>query len=153
MKNPDIRLVVASDLHALLELYRHLHPDDPHLDISVARQMLEHILATGLIQIFVMERGAQFISSCTITIIPNLTRGARPYGLIENVVTHERFRNQGLGQAVLRHAVDNAWAAGCYKVMLATGSRRPETLRFYEGVGFEREGKTCFQMRNPVPTG
>jgi hypothetical protein len=30
---------------------------------------------------------------------------------------------------------------------LATGSRREETPRFYEGAGFERGGKTFFQVR------
>jgi hypothetical protein len=46
---------------------------------------------------------------------------------------------------VLRAALDNARQAGCYKVMLATGSRREETLRFYEQAGFERGVKTFFQ--------
>ena len=42
-----------------------------------------------------------------------------------------------------------AWDANCYKVMLATGSPKPETLRFYESAGFERGGKTFFQARRP----
>jgi hypothetical protein len=43
--------------------------------------------------------------------------------------------------------MDTAWEAGCYKIMLATGSRREETLQFYESAGFERGGKTFFQAR------
>jgi hypothetical protein len=31
--------------------------------------------------------------------------------------------------------------------MLMTGSKRPATLRFYERAGFERTGKTAFQIR------
>lgn len=41
-----------------------------------------------------------------------------------------------------------AWEAGCYKVMLMTGSKRPETLRFYADAGFE-QSKTGFQIRRP----
>jgi GNAT superfamily N-acetyltransferase len=82
-------------------------------------------------------------------IIPNLTRGVRPYGLIENVVTHPGHRRTGLGRAVLSAALETAWGADCYKVMLATGFRREETLRFYEKAGFEREGKTFFEARRP----
>jgi hypothetical protein len=43
------------------------------------------------------------------------------------------------------------WKAGCYKVMLATGSRREETLHFYEGAGFDRGGKTFFEAHPTVP--
>jgi GNAT superfamily N-acetyltransferase len=87
------------------------------------------------------------VSSCALVIVPNLTRGVRPYGLIENVVTHVDHRRAGLGRAVLAAAVEAAWVADCYKIMLATGSRREETLRFYGGAGFARGGKTYFEVR------
>lgn len=81
-------------------------------------------------------------------VIPNLTRGGRPYALIENVVTHADHRQRGHGRALLHAAVAAAWEAGCYKVMLMTGSKRPETLRFYADAGFE-QSKTGFQIRRP----
>ena len=34
--------------------------------------------------------------------------------------------------------------AGCYKAMLLTGSKKPETLRFYERCGFNERDKTAF---------
>jgi GNAT superfamily N-acetyltransferase len=97
----------------------------------------------------VAEAAGELVSTCTLVIVPNLTRGARPYGLIENVVTHSRHRRTGLGQAVLSAALKAAWNADCYKVMLATGSRHEETLRFYEKAGFTRGGKTFFEARRP----
>ena len=86
----------------------------------------------------------ELVSTCTLTMIPNLTRMGRPYGLIENVVTHPDYRKQGLGTQVLRYALNIAWEHGCYKVMLMTGSKREETLLFYEKVGFKRDIKTGF---------
>lgn len=67
--------------------------------------------------------------------------------MIENVVTDADHRRTGLGRAVLDAALDQAWKADCYKVLLATGSRRESTLRFYEGVGFQRDTKTYFEIR------
>lgn len=69
--------------------------------------------------------------------------------VIENVVTHADYRRLGLGQRVLAHALDAAWQADCYKVLLATGSKQETTLRFYEGAGFHRGGKTYFEVRRP----
>ena len=93
--------------------------------------------------------GGQLISSCTLTIIPNLTRACRPFGVIENVVTQSAYRGQGWGRALLQHALAHAWQARCYKVMLMTGRKDENTLRFYEQSGFERHGKQAFVARPP----
>lgn len=86
------------------------------------------------------------VASCTLVVVPNLARGGKPYGLIENVVTHGDFRNRGFGRKLLDAASDAAWLADYYKVMLMTGSKRPETIRFYLRSGFE-QSKTGFQKR------
>lgn len=78
--------------------------------------------------------------------IPNLTRGGKPYALIENVVTHANHRGAGFGRMALNAAVERAWEADCYKVMLMTGSKQPSTLAFYKAAGFE-QSKTGFQVR------
>jgi len=94
--------------------------------------------------------GTELATSCTLAVIPNLTRGGAPYALIENVVTHAEHRSRGFGKAILEAAIGRAWDAGCYKVMLMTGSKRPWTLAFYEAAGFE-PSKTGFQIRrHPV---
>ena len=41
-------------------------------------------------------------------------------------------------------ALEEAWAAHCYKVMLLTGRKDEATFRFYESVGFDRNGKQGF---------
>ena len=135
------------DLPGILALYRHLHPADPPLDPTTAKAAWSSLLSSGLTTLFVADMTGLLVSSCTIAIIPNLSRGARPYGVIENVVTHADHRRAGLGRAVLRVALDKAWNADCYKVTLATGSRKVSTLGFYEAAGFQRGGKTYFEIR------
>jgi GNAT superfamily N-acetyltransferase len=141
-----IHAVEEADLPALLELYRDLNPSDPPLApadaVSVWRQIENYAGCT----IFVGVREKSLVTSCTLVVVPNLTRGGLPYGLIENVVTSSKHRKQGYGAAVLKHAFAEAWKHGCYKIMLLTGSKTPATLKFYEGVGFE-QNKTGFQIR------
>jgi GNAT superfamily N-acetyltransferase len=93
---------------------------------------------------FVGELEGALVASCTLTIIPNLTRGARPYGLIENVITHVDYRRRGFGTKLLQHALGVAWDHACYKVMLLTGRKDEGVFRFYKEAGFQRGLKTGF---------
>jgi GNAT superfamily N-acetyltransferase len=147
MAEPDIRPAKPDDLSGVLALYLQLNPSDPVLDVRTAEPAWSALLSSGLTTPFVAEVAGLLVSSCTLAIIPNLSRGGRPYGVIENVVTHADHRRTGLGRAVLQVALDKAWNANCYKVLLATGSRKESTLSFYEGAGFQRGGKTYFEVR------
>ncbi|OAK60853.1 GCN5 family acetyltransferase [Variovorax paradoxus] len=144
----QIRQISESELPALMALYRHLHeaddalPDEAHL-AAVWRELL----GNPRYRYFGGYVGDQLVCSCTTTVIPNLTRGCRPYGLIENVVTHANHRKKGHAKAVLHEALAFAWAQRCYKVMLMTGRKDEATLRFYEGAGFDRHGKQAFVAR------
>jgi len=148
---PSVRPIRHDELSVLIALYRHLHADDgPMPDEEAVAALWAEIQADPQMVIFVAEGPeGRPIASCTLAVIRNLTRGGRPYAVIENVVTHADFRKQGYGSAVIRHALESAWDRGCYKVMLMTGSKREETLRFYENVGFVRGDKTGFVARPP----
>lgn len=147
MKDVTIRPAVRADMASVLALYRHLNPADPTPDSTQAAKSWSALLDSALTTVFVAETAGVLAATCTLVVVPNLTRNARPYALIENVVTHADHRRRGLGQAVLGAALSAAWDADCYKVMLATGSRNPGTLEFYETVGFVRGGKTFFEAR------
>jgi GNAT superfamily N-acetyltransferase len=145
------RRVIPSDLAALLRLYTFLNPADPVLqpeDPAVLRQWAV-ILADPRLRYYVVEVDGSVVATCAFTLIPNFTRGMHPYGVIENVVTDPAFRQQGLGTAVLHHALAEAWRESCYKVMLSTGSKRESTLHFYEKAGFQRGVKTGFVAYPP----
>ncbi|OOG67906.1 GNAT family N-acetyltransferase [Sinorhizobium sp. A49] len=144
----SIRAAQAGDLPGLLALYGELNPDDQTLDAEVAADRFAAILAQPGMSVFIGFADEIAAASVTSVVVPNLTRGGAPYALIENVVTAASFRKRGFAGALIRHAVSEAWAAGCYKVMLLTGSKDPATLRFYENCGF-RQDKTGYQIRRP----
>jgi hypothetical protein len=94
-----IRPAFRSDLPQLLTLYSHLDPADRFPPIDVAERRFEHLKEYDGSEIFVGIEEHVVIASCTLIVIPNLTRGGQPYGLIENVVTHANHRGRGFGQA------------------------------------------------------
>jgi GNAT superfamily N-acetyltransferase len=145
-----IRSIHPSELDQLLELYRHLNPHDAPLPPRPEVDALWHeIMADPKLHYVVAEADGHLVATCTLTVVPNLTRGTRPYGLVENVVTHADYRRRGLGTAVLRRAFEIAWDAGCYKVMLLTSAKDPGVLPFYEQAGFQRDVKTGFVVYSP----
>ncbi|MBY5407040.1 GNAT family N-acetyltransferase [Rhizobium leguminosarum] len=143
-----IRPAARGDLAGLMTLYRHLNPTDPVLDEAIAEERFSAILAQPGMTVFIGIAGNVAIATVTLVVVPNLTRSGASYALIENVVTHADHRKRGYARAVIGHAVADAWSAGCYKVMLLTGSKNPATLRLYENCGFVQD-KTGYQIRRP----
>lgn len=134
-----------------MSLYRdHLNTANP--DLPIDDHVLSHwrsILGDPRLNYFIAEVDGMFAATCNLTIIPNLTYNLRPYGLIENVVTHADYRRRGLGRLVMEAALSTAWEAGCYKVMLLSGVGRAEAHRFYESMGFHGDKKAGFIAYRP----
>lgn len=146
--DPRLRIRTAGpgDLAKLMDLYREMHPLDPAPSQVESEEILARIALYPGSAVFVAWIGDALVATCTLIVAPNLTRAGAPFALIENVVTALSFRRLGHGQAVLEAAINAAWRAGCYKVMLLTGSQNPATLRFYQRAGFQ-QSKTGFQIR------
>ena len=139
-----IREAKQSDLDAILGLYLFLHEDSiPEKDEHLRNTWIQ-IIQDPNHHLIVNEIDDRIVSSCVCVIIPNLTRNVRPYAFIENVVTHEDYRGNGYAGECLDYAKQIAENENCYKMMLLTGSRKSETLRFYEKAGYNSSDKTAF---------
>jgi GNAT superfamily N-acetyltransferase len=145
----SVRPLVETDLDELLNLYPHLHADDAPLP---GRAEVEHVWRAALTMAGSRYYGAfdgpLLVAACAVIVVPNLTRGCRPYAVIENVVTHRDHRRQGWGRSVMTAAMDFAWSQHCYKVMLLTGRKEETVWRFYESLGFDRHDKNAFVARS-----
>ena len=72
-----------------------------------------------------------------LTFIPYLTHTGSWRCLVEGVRVARRFRGQGLGHALLGHAIERARERHCHIVQLTSDKQRPDALRFYQALGFE----------------
>ena len=139
-----IREINENDFDGLMSLCMQLH-DNPFPEKSEEiMELWNRILNDKDHHIIVAEVNGQIVSSCVCVIIPNLTHNQQPYALIENVITDEAYRKQGLATACLNYAKEIAMKENCYKLMLLTGSKKESTLKFYERAGYNRNDKTAF---------
>ena len=139
-----IREINANAFDGMMKLYTELHNNPiPEKDERVL-SIWNRIINDKDHHIIVAEEDGVIAASCVCVIIPNLTRGQRPYAFIENVVTASAFRRRGLATACLNYAKDIAVRENCYKMMLLTGSKEEGTLRFYEKAGYNSSDKTAF---------
>ena len=135
------------DFDAVMDLYHQLNPDDPVLDDGADATAYEQILRTGGLHLFVLEVDGVVVATTYLNVMPNLSRSARPYAVVENVVVEQSRRGTGLGKQIMAATLAVAWDAGCYKAMLMTGSRTPATHAFYVACGFSPDEKTAYLAR------
>lgn len=141
-----IRIATDSDLPALLALYIVLNPVNSEVPTEERlHTAMERFRTDPNIDCYVAEaEDGRIAGTLVLAILPNLTHGARAFGVIENVVVHPDFRRQGVGRKLMQYALAIAWERDCYKVMLLSGIRRREAHQFYTDLGFESDGKVGF---------
>jgi GNAT superfamily N-acetyltransferase len=143
------RVAQDADLRDVLALYHELRPHDPEIPLDVARKAFAGILERDDVQIVVCDAGGARVATCMLAIIPNLAAGARPFGIIEHVVTLAAHRGRGYGRRVLDHALALAWERRCYKVTLLSGAQRPQAHRLYQSAGFDGDAERGFVIKAP----
>ena len=147
---PNARLAAACDLDALLALFA----DSDVSRSAEPRARAEHIWAEMLaregVAIFVSDADSRIVATCMLITTPNLLRGGRLFGIVENVATHPAFQGRGHGRAVIAAALAEAWKQDCYQVLMQSGRADPRVHRFYEACGFVPGLRTAYCARRPA---
>ena len=139
-----LREITKGDLGGLLSLYTQLHDNPLPEQSEELRKLWQQIIEDKHQHIIVAEADGKIVSSCVLVLVPNLTRSQRPYALVENVITDEKYRKQGFAEACLNYAKEIAISADCYKIMLLSGSKQEAAHRLYERLGYNKNDKTAF---------
>lgn len=146
-----IRLARYEDLASLQSLYIELRPQDPVLPPDEAARCWKALLDQPHVKLIVADHDGRLVSTCMLAFIPNFASLGRPIGFIEHVITLSEFRGQGFARAVLRHALDLAWAQNSCKVVLLSGAQRVEAHRLYESLGFRGDIERGFVVKAGWP--
>jgi GNAT superfamily N-acetyltransferase len=87
-------------------------------------------------RLLVAERRGEVVGTLQMTFIVGLSRQGAKRALIEAVRVARRYRGQGIGEAIVRAAVEIAREEDCAMVQLTTDKSRKGAHRFYERLGF-----------------
>ena len=146
----EIREIREDELDQLLEFYLlHLFDvkDEPLADKKKVDQVWNNIQTSKNFAVLGVFDKNKLMASCSISIVPNLTRGCRSYALIENIATHRQFRREGYGSGCMLYAVEYAKRCGCYKIMFMTGHMNEKVEKFCAVNGFKSKEKQAYIKR------
>lgn len=146
------RRAVAADIPAVLSLYRELRPNDPPISSDRIPALWREVAEGPGSMVLVAECDGEVAATCMLAKLANLASDGRPIGVIEHVVTDDRFRRRGVSRKLLEFALTEAWRANCCKVMLLSGVQRPEAHGLYEAVGFKGDVERGFVAKPPAST-
>ncbi|WP_203838843.1 GNAT family N-acetyltransferase [Winogradskya humida] len=88
-------------------------------------------------ELIVGESGGEVVSTCQLTFTPSLSRRGAERMTIEAVRVRSDQRGQGVGNAMMKWAIDRGRERGCSVAQLTTDKLRIDAHRFYAGLGFE----------------
>jgi GNAT superfamily N-acetyltransferase len=128
--------VPQDDPERVFDVLWQLAPADPRPDATRLAAAWRDLHAQAGRRLLLAVAGDIVVGTLDTLVAPNLTHDARPYMVVENVVVAPDWRRRGVARALMAAAVDDALAAGCYKVQLVSNAARAEAHTFYASVGF-----------------
>ncbi len=135
-----IRRATASDLPVILSLLQELGPNEEPLPLPRAQEIFARMQALPRMWVWIAERDATPVGTYTLLVMDNLCHAGTPSAIVESVVVASEARGGRIGEAMMRHAMQRAREAGCYKLALSSNGRRLEAHRFYRRLGFTPHG-------------
>lgn len=140
METIVFRAARGDDLPELHRLYSSLQSPAGFCSLEELGQAYARASAQSGFTLWIAEESGAKVGSYILVLFEALGARCRPVAVMEDVVVAPQGRRQGVGRRMVEHAIEQARAAGAYKLMLSSNLSRPEAHAFYESLGFERHG-------------
>ncbi|MCC7409696.1 MAG: GNAT family N-acetyltransferase [Phycisphaeraceae bacterium] len=123
------RRATADDAAAVTALYQQLSPD-----ISNLQRDIPVILADPHSLCIILDVGGAAVGVAFCCVRTSLSAGRKM--VIDDLVVDARYRNRGLGRALIQHLTRLAREQGLDCIELCCSIDKPELHTFYERLGF-----------------
>ncbi|WP_081915733.1 GNAT family N-acetyltransferase [Saccharothrix sp. NRRL B-16314] len=105
-------------------------------DLAPYERAFAAIDASGHEVLVVAEQDGAVVGTLQLTVLHGLSRRGASRAQIEAVRVASTSRGEGLGERLVRWAVEEAAARGCAIVQLTSDKGRADAHRFYRRLGF-----------------
>jgi GNAT superfamily N-acetyltransferase len=136
-----IRLATRGDVPAILALLADddlaSHPErGGHGDLAPYLEAYDAIAADPHGDLFVATLGDRVVGTFQLFVLRQMAHRGGRFAVVESVHVASDVRRRGIGEAMMRFAVDVARRRGCHRVQLTSNKRRADAHRFYVRLGF-----------------
>jgi ribosomal protein S18 acetylase RimI-like enzyme len=134
----EFGVATAKELPQLVELLGHLFAQEAefHPDPEKQKRGLEAILASPSIgKLFVAREGRRVVAMASLLYTISTAEGGKA-ALFEDLVVNPEERNRGIGEALLKHVVEQARGEGIKRITLLTDMQNERAQAMYRRVGF-----------------
>ncbi|WP_395055078.1 GNAT family N-acetyltransferase [Polaromonas sp.] len=145
-----VRPAMEADLPDILRLYAQPDIDDGDtLPLADAKRIWTRMASYPNYKLYVALQGTQVVGTFALLIMDNLGHLGAPSAVVEDVAVDTGVQGQGIGKAMMRHAMALAAESGCYKLTLSSNLKLEKAHAFYDSLDFERHGYS-FRMTLPA---
>lgn len=149
--SPKIREARREDIPAIVALFAadalggHGDTTDP-ATLPQYEAAFARIAGSPADTIYVAELGGEVVGTFQTTLITTMSGRGSSALTIEAVQTRADMRGRGIGEAMMRFAIERARHAGARLVQLSSNAARVDAHRFYRRLGFV-QSHVAFKMK------
>ncbi|KJS11163.1 MAG: acetyltransferase [Peptococcaceae bacterium BRH_c8a] len=140
-----IRKMTADDIPELAQLYKEFWNEDSCLDFMY-KQFGK--LCTTHTHVFLSAiKKDRLVGSVMGVICEELYGDCKPFMVLENMIVDKRYRNKGVGRALITELERIAAEKNCTQIIFVTETNRNDACKFYESAGYNPEKYKGFKKK------
>lgn len=139
MKIREVSRISERVFQTVVRLVPQLNPESE----LPSRNRLKEILKSKATHFFIAEPDNNEIAGIMTVVIYEIPTGKRVW--IEDVVVDEAHRGEGIGKALIAHAIDFAGKAGAKHIDLTSRPFRKAANKLYSKMGFDRRETNVYR--------
>jgi GNAT superfamily N-acetyltransferase len=138
-----LKIILATqyDLSDVLKLYAQQDIDNGDiLTLKEANTIYSKFSKYPNYMLYIAKIDESIVGTFSLLIMDNIAHQGRPSAIIEDIVVDIKYRYQGIGREMLKHAMETSKKNGCYKLALSSNLKREQAHAFYERLGLKKHG-------------
>lgn len=129
-----MREMIADDIPQLAQLYKQFWNEESCVETMYIN--FQHFNETGSHILLSVVENNQLIGSVMGVICGELYGDCKPFMVVENMIVDNKYRNKGVGKALISELEKKAANKNCTQIILITDTDRIDAREFYKSAGY-----------------